>query len=110
MLQEESLLPVTPPRNGWESEQNGEEFRRSQKFQISSDSSPEWGGVLGGVYEDSSPEYGGAMIMDSYHRYHGKLFLDPKSPPKSYSKYKVYTLYFQGFENNQMFKKNSSKK
>ena len=82
MLQEESLLPVTPPRNGWESEQNGEEFRRSQNFQISSDSSPEWGGVLGGVYEDSSPEYGGAMIMDSYHRYHGKLFLDPKSPQK----------------------------
>ena len=81
MLQGESLHPVTP-RNGRESEQNGEEFRGSQNFKISSDSSPEWGGVLGGVYEDSSPEYGGAMIVDSYHRYHGKLFLDPKSPQK----------------------------
>ena len=25
---------------------------------------------------------GGVMIIDSYHRYHGKLFLDPKSPQK----------------------------
>ena len=104
MLQEESLLPVTPPRNGWESEQNGEEFRRSQNFQISSDSSPEWGGVLGGVYEDSSPEYGGAMIMDSYHRYHGNKVFRSKIIQKLCSKYKVYTLYFQGFENNQIVK------
>ena len=94
------------------------------------DSSPKWVGVRtewGGVQEESKfsnfkwllpgmgRSAGGSLwrLLPGIRGSHDHGFLSSisweivsrsKITPKSYSKYKVYTLYFQGFENNQMFK------
>ena len=93
--------PVLPPVSG------GAEYDRGEQ-------NPN-GGTPGGAkifkIQGAPPGNGGGstrgvsgehMIMDSYHRYHGNKVFRSKIIQKLCSKYKVYTLYFQGFENNQI--------
>ena len=84
-----SKIQGAPPGNG------GEHRGESQSLNFRW-LPPEMGG---GSTRGVSGEH---MIMDSYHRYHGNKGFRSKIIQKLCSKYKVYTLYFQGFENNQI--------